>query len=282
MSDASYEPISLDRLRNAFRPISLMTSPVSSGLEDVPRTGPVLFVGNHTIYGMIDVPMLGLEIYEKTGRPVRGLADHLHFSIPGWRNALVSMGAVRGTRENCARLFEDGEQVLVFPGGGREVTRRKGEAYQLIWKERIGFARLAIEHGVPIVPFASVGVDDMFEILADANDLMDSPIGSLLERLGVTEKSWWFRGGEMIPPISWGSGPAGLPRLERQYFHFSAPIDVTRFAGRHEDRDACFELRKEVQIAIEHGVGTLLAKRDKDPERYLAQRMLRALAARLG
>ncbi|MCP5057893.1 MAG: acyltransferase family protein [bacterium] len=281
MSDASYEPIPLDHLKSALRPISLMTSPVSSGLEDVPRTGPVFFVGNHTIYGMIDVPMLGLEIYEHTGRPVRGLADHLHFSIPGWRNALVSLGAVRGTRENCARLFEKGEQVLVFPGGGREVTRRKGESYQLIWKERIGFARMAIQHGVPIVPFASVGVDDMFEILADANDVMDSPVGSLLERLGVTEKPW-FRGGEMIPPISWGSGPAGLPRLERQYFHFSAPVDVTRFEGRHEDRDACFELRKEVQTAIEVGVGRLLAKRDQDPERYLAQRMLRALAARLG
>ena len=86
----------------------------------------------------------------------------------------------------------------------------------------------------------------------------------------------------MIPPISWGSGPAGLPRLERQYFHFGTPIDVTRFEGRHEDRDACFELRKEVQGAIEHGVGMLLTKRDRDPERYLSQRMLRALAARLG
>lgn len=280
MSNASFEPISFDLLRDTFRPISLLTSPVSSGLEDVPRTGPVLFVGNHTIYGMIDIPMLGLEIYEHTNRPVRGLADHLHFSIPGWRDALVALGAVRGTRENCARLFEEGEQVLVFPGGGREVNRRKGESYQLIWKERIGFARMAIEHGVPIVPFASVGVDDMFEILADANDLMSSPVGALLERLGVTKQPW-FRGGEMIPPLSWGSGPAGLPRLERQYFHFSAPIDVTRYAGLHEDRDACFALREEVQLAIERGIGALLEQRDQDPERYLAQRLLRALAARL-
>jgi hypothetical protein len=37
--------------------------------------------------------------------------------------------------------------VLVFPGGGREVTKRKGEAHKVIWKERTGFARMAIEHG---------------------------------------------------------------------------------------------------------------------------------------
>jgi 1-acyl-sn-glycerol-3-phosphate acyltransferase len=280
MTDETFEPVSLERLQRIFRPLSLLVSPVSTGLERAPRTGPVLFVGNHTIYGGLDVPMLGLEIYEQTGRPVRGLADHVHYLIPGWRDLLSRIGGVRGTRENCVRLFEEGEQVIVFPGGGREVNRRKGEAYQLIWKERIGFARLAIEHGVPVVPFASVGVDDMFEILVDANDVMDSPVGALLRRMGIAERPW-FRGGEMIPSLSWGRGPAGLPRFERQYFHFGLPIDTKRFEGLHQDRAACLELRKEVQREIELGVGVLMAQRDRDPARYPVQRFLRGLAARL-
>ena len=50
--------------------------------------------------------------------------------------------------------------MLVFPGSGREVTKRKGEAYKVIWKERTGFARMAIEHGYPITPFASVGPEE--------------------------------------------------------------------------------------------------------------------------
>ncbi len=281
MAEAAHQPVPLESLRRALRPLSLLASPVSSGLERAPKAGPVLFVGNHTIYGMLDVPLLGLEIHERTGRPVRGLADHLHFSLPGWRDALVALGGVRGTRENCARLFREGEQVMVFPGGGREVVRRRGEAYQLIWKQRIGFARLAIQHGVPIVPFASVGVDDMFEILVDANDVMASPVGTLLERLGVTDEPW-FRGGELIPSLSRGKGIAGLPRAERMYFHFADPIDTSRFAGLHEDRDACFALRKEVQLAIEQGVGALMEKRDRDPEPYPVQRLLRGLASRLG
>jgi 1-acyl-sn-glycerol-3-phosphate acyltransferase len=279
---AAQLPASLEELHRALWLLELLMSPLSTGLEHAPKTGPVLYVGNHEIYGL-DVPMVCLEIYEKTGRPVRGLADHNHFAVPGWRDLLTRYGGVDGTRENCAALFEAGEQVLVFPGGGREVMKRKGEKYRLIWKHRIGFARLAIEHGVPIVPFASVGIEDMLEIVLDANDLLDSLLGRLLRRVGVTEQPW-FRGGEVVPPITRGVGlgPFPLPRPERLYLHFAPPIDTTRLAGRQDDRDACFALRKEVEAAIETGMGSLMQRREADPERHPIQRFLRGLAAWLG
>jgi 1-acyl-sn-glycerol-3-phosphate acyltransferase len=66
----------------------------------------VLLAGKHTIYGVLDIPMLALEVYEETGRVVRGLGDHNHFAVPVWRDLLTRLGAVRGTRENCGRLFE--------------------------------------------------------------------------------------------------------------------------------------------------------------------------------
>jgi 1-acyl-sn-glycerol-3-phosphate acyltransferase len=277
----AFEPSLIEELDHLLQPIKRLLSPVSLGIERVPREGAVLLTGNHTIYGLLDIPMLGLEIYEKTGRAVRGLADHNHFALPIWRDFLRRLGAVRGTRENCARLLQAGEAVLVFPGGGREVMKRKGEQYKLIWKERVGFARLAIEHGVPILPFASVGVEDMFEIVADADDLLRSPAGALLRALGITEKPW-FRHGEIIPPIARGRGLGPLPRLERQYFLFGAPIDTTRYAGRHEDAEACHALRKEVQTAVEQQIGMLLEVRAADPERYPIQRLLRRLSSRLG
>jgi 1-acyl-sn-glycerol-3-phosphate acyltransferase len=278
---AEFELERVEALSRLAAPLRRLLSPVSLGCERVPQEGAVLLTGNHTVYGLIDIPMLALELYEKTGRWVRGLGDHIHFDAPVWRDALSAMGAVRGTRENCARLFADDEAVIVFPGGGREVMKRKHEKYKLIWKERIGFARLAIQYGVPIVPFASVGVEDMFEIVADANDILNSRAGDLLRALGVTEQEW-FRHGEMIPPITRGKGPRGLPRLERQYFLFGEAIDTAPFAGLHEDREACFALRKQVQRAIEIQIGRLLEVRDADPERYPVQRLLRRLSARLG
>ncbi len=277
----AFDPSLIEELDRLMQPLKRLLSPVSLGTDRIPRKGAVLLVGNHTIYGLVDIPMLGLEIYEKTGRTVRGLGDHNHFALPIWRDALSRIGAVRGTRENCARLFEAGEAVLVFPGGGREVMKHKDEKYKLIWKERVGFARLAIQHGVPIVPFASVGVEDMFEVVADADDILRSPVGDLLRALGVTEQPW-FRHGDILPPIARGRGLGPLPRLERQYFLFGDPIDTRRYAGRHEDREACFALRSEVKQAVESQIDALLEVREVDPERYPIQRLLRRISSRLG
>jgi 1-acyl-sn-glycerol-3-phosphate acyltransferase len=279
--DLAYDPSLIEELDQLVQPIKRLLSPVSIGAEHIPREGAVLLTGNHTIFGMLDIPMLGLEIFEKTGRTVRGLGDHNHFALPVWRDVLARIGTVRGTRENCARLFEAGEAVLVFPGGGREVMKHKHEKYKLIWKERIGFARLAIEHQVPIVPFASVGVEDMFEIVIDADDILRSRAGDLLRALGVTRQPW-FRHGEIIPPIARGRGLGPLPRLERQYFLFGRPIDTTSYRGRHGDRDACLALRSEVQAVIESQIALLLELRKADAERYPVQRLLRAISSRLG
>lgn len=276
-----FDPKLIGDLNRVLQPVKRLLSPIVGGLEHVPRTGGVLLVGNHTLYGLLDIPLLGLAIYEETGRAVRGLADHNHFALPVWRDFLRRIGGVRGTRETCGGLLQAGEAVLVFPGGGREVFKRKGEKYRLIWKERVGFARMAIAHGAPIVPVASVGVEDMFEILVDANDVLASPVGALVRALGIMEQPW-FRRGEIIPPVARGTGPGGIPRLHRQYFLFGAPIDATRFAGRHDDPRACHELRDEVKTAVERGIAHLCDVRDADPERYPVQRLLRRLAERLG
>ncbi len=276
-----YEPLPMAELKRLLEPVRALLSPVAVGLEHLPREGAVLLAGNHTLYGLLDIPMLGLEVWEATGRMVRGLGDHNHFAIPLWSDFLRRLGAVRGTRDNCTRLLEAGEAVLVFPGGGREVFKHRGEKYRLIWKERVGFAHLAIRHQVPIVPFASVGVEDMFEIVSDAEDVLHSPLGRLIAALGVARQQW-FRGGDIIPPLARGTGPAGLPRPERQYFYFGEPIGTRRFAGLHDDRDVCFALREEVKRAIEGQIEQLREVQAADPERYPVQRLLRRLADRLG
>ena len=276
-----FDPGLLAELDRIGAPLKRLLSPVSIGVEHVPRQGPVLLAGNHTIYGLLDMPMFTLEFFEKTGRAARALGDDNHFALPVWRDLLWRMGTVRATRENCARLFEAGEAVLVFPGGGREVFKHKGEKYRLVWKERVGFARLAIEHGVPIVPFASVGVEDMFEVVVDADDVLASPLGALLRAVGVTEQAW-FRHGEILPPLVRGAGPAGLPRFERQYFLFAPPIRTERYAGRQDDPEVCLALRREVAEAVERGIAQLQVVQRGDPERYPVQRLLRWAASQLG
>jgi 1-acyl-sn-glycerol-3-phosphate acyltransferase len=247
-------------------PFQLLTSPVCYGLHHIPRGRPCLFVGNHTLFSL-DAPMLIAELYSKRGIVIRSLGDHVHFRIPLWRDLLTKFGVIDGTRENCATLMAAGESVLVFPGGAREVFKHKGEKYRLLWGERLGFARMAVRHGYPIVPFAAVGAEDAWDIVLDGDALVPEAARSLLDRLGVRT--------DAFVPLVRGIGPTPLPRPERLYFWFARPIETRRYDGRHTDGAACAAVRDRTKRAIEKGIAFLLAKRRRDPERELLPRLLK-------
>ncbi len=250
-------------------------APVFSGTEHIRADRPSLWVGNHTIYGLVDIPVFATEMHRAHDVFLRGLADRNHFMVPGWRNTMASLGAVVGTRENCAALMEQREHILVFPGGGREVMKRKGERYKLIWKNRTGFARMAIRYGYPILPFASVGVEDAFDIWIDADDVLASPIGQLLTRAGLTGNL--LRDGEAIPPLARGLGLTMLPRPERLYFGILPPIDTTSYAGREDDDRAVLELRDRVRDAIRDEIARLQEVRRNDHEAGFLRRLINRL-----
>jgi len=266
LSDAllHYRPSDLDQrmISTALAPWRALTEPRYYGLDRIPADGAVLLVGNHTVFGMLDMPLMLGEIHRVTGRFVRGMADHAHFAVPGWRDVLVRQGGVRGTRENCRALLAAGEAVLVYPGGGREVAKRKGEQYQLLWKQRMGFARLAIEAGCPIVPFGAVGAEESYDILLDAESPVLAPLRGLVERAGGR----W----ELIPPLVRGLGPTPLPRPERFYFAFGEPIDTQPWAEQGEPGVA--DLRDHVREAVQERITYLLAEREADPGRDLLAR----------
>src|SRR5690606_15872458 len=115
-----------------FRPpsdaeIQLLTGPSRAyfrprfrGLEHLSPGRPALLVGNHTLLGLLDAPLLVAEIYRARGIWLRALGDRIHFKLPGWSHMLRRYGVVVGSRESCAALMRQGHHVLVFPGGGRE------------------------------------------------------------------------------------------------------------------------------------------------------------------
>ena len=254
--------------RVLLEPWRLLTSPLFYGVERVPTDRPFLLVGNHTLMGVLDIPLMLLGLHERSGVIVRSLGDHVHFQVPLWRDLLVRFGTVDGTRENCERLMRAGESILVFPGGAREVFKHKGEQYHLIWKNRTGFAALAIAHGYPIVPFAAVGAEECYDILVDSDEMRHSPLGPVLE--------WLTPRADELPPVVAGIGP--LPRPQRFYFRFEAPVETQRWAGRADNQTACLEVRAEVARAIERGIKILQRARRRDPEATLAARLMRRLA----
>jgi 1-acyl-sn-glycerol-3-phosphate acyltransferase len=263
-------PVRPDDLRFAERlvaPFERLIDPVFVGSEHLPPRGPMLLVGNHTLGGLFDPPFLFLHLWRSRGVALRALGDHAHFQLPLWRDWVSRFGVVDGTRENCGALMAAGEAVLVYPGGAREVTKSEGEAYQLLWKERTGFARMAIEHGCPIVPFGAVGVEDALDIVFD---LRSSAFGRAAARAGLRD--------DLMMPVVKGVGPTPVPRPERLYFGFGRPLDPATFGHDPADDEAAWALREATRAAVAEQIDALRAQQAADPDRHLAPRVARRLA----
>ena len=261
------------RLDALMAPLRALFRPSFDGWANLPRERPLLFVGNHTLYGVIDSPHLLLEVYKREGLLLRGLGDHAHWAIPGWRELLSRFGAVDGTPEVCSAVFGAGGSVLVFPGGAREAFKKNDERYRLLWGERLGFARLAIEHRVTIVPFAAVGADEIFGETVDRDALMTGPLGGTLEALRIRP--------DLLMPLPRIWGPDGAPRPQRLYFRFCPPVATRQFGGVVSD-EAAVEVREQTRAAIEAGIGGLMRLREADPmadfSRYVGRQLGGGLA----
>ncbi|MGZ4286077.1 MAG: lysophospholipid acyltransferase family protein [Solirubrobacteraceae bacterium] len=255
---------SIDRLVTVAAPLLRISQPRIFGLGNVPADGSLL-VGNHTIYGFLDLPLMMAEIWKRRRLAIRGLGEHAHYAVPVWRDLLAVGGMVRGTRENVRALMRERQTVLVFPGGAREVNKQRGQEYQLLWRERIGFARLAIEYGYPVVPFAAVGAEEMLDVVVDQRTPIYRDFARIYEKLM----------GFPTPPIVRGVGLTPIPRPERLYFWFGEPIESARFGSRYDDTGAARALRDEVKQAVLSGIQLLRDERDQDPNRGLIARLRR-------
>ncbi|QNJ92662.1 acyltransferase family protein [Mycolicibacterium fluoranthenivorans] len=238
-----------------------LSRPYIDGTENLPRDGRFFLVGNHTQTGMGEAWLTCLAVRRAIGTRVRPLTERGMGSMPGpMGDVLAACGGVVGTPENATKLMQNNETLLVFPGGGREIGKFKGEEYQLKWQGRAGFARVAIANDYPIVPFGYVGGDDIYHSITPR----DSLLGRLTEKLGlaVTGKP------DMTTPLVRGIGPTLIPSPQRNYLRFGQPIDTTQPAGVSDD-EWVETVKKTTQTAVENILRELQDIRAEDPFRQL-------------
>jgi 1-acyl-sn-glycerol-3-phosphate acyltransferase len=130
------------------------------GLENIPDDGPVLLVGNHSGGTLIsDTFVFSAAFYDHFGpaRDFHQLAHDMVFRVPGVRELLSRWGTVPASPENMKRALDRGAALLVYPGGDHETYRPSWESTRIDFADRKGFARLALEHDVPVVPVVAIG-----------------------------------------------------------------------------------------------------------------------------
>jgi 1-acyl-sn-glycerol-3-phosphate acyltransferase len=230
----------------------LYFTPTFLGAEHIHASKPAMYVGNHTLYGVFDSPILIDYLYNHHKVAVVSIADHGHFYLPFWRTVFKKFGAVDGEKEYIRAAMRQGYSILVFPGGGREVLKRKGEAYQLIWKQRYGFLKLAQEFNYDIVPFAALGGDEIFELGFDANLIVESQWFQKLLKVPQLDKL--LRHGDVIPSLPKHMIPKRLPF----YFQFMPRQNLAHI----EDMQQLQDFRDQIQQQIYAGLDDLKQQRD--------------------
>ncbi|RZG46805.1 1-acyl-sn-glycerol-3-phosphate acyltransferase [Acinetobacter wuhouensis] len=233
--------------RYYFRPTFL-------GAENLNPQKPAMYVGNHTIYGVLDSPILIDYLFNEHKIAVVSLADHIHFHLPIWKEVVKRVGGVDGIQEYAKEAMRQGYSILVFPGGGREVIKRKGEAYQLIWKQRFGFLKLAQEFGYDIAPFVALGGDEVFELGFDANVILKQKwFNKLLSNKKIGS---FLRQGEVIPSIPTHIIPKRIPF----YFKFMPRLAIDQI----ETMEELIAFRDDLQLLIYTEIDILKQVRESD------------------
>src|SRR5215211_1925555 len=143
-------------------------------LHNIPAEGPVLLVGNHSGGTLIaDTFVFAQGFYDHFGplRRFHQLAHDLVFKVPGARASLSRYGTVPASPENMARALERDAALLVNPAADPETYRPSWESSKIDFAGRQGFARLAIELGVPIVPIVAIGGQETALFLGQGRDI---------------------------------------------------------------------------------------------------------------
>jgi 1-acyl-sn-glycerol-3-phosphate acyltransferase len=146
--------------------------PRVEGLEHIPRTGGVIFAGNHL--SVADELFLGSVV----PRHLAFWAKEEYFDgtgLKGWfnRSLMHGLGAIRVARrggrdaltafDGAIPVLKAGDAIALYPEGTRSPDGR-------LYRGRTGVARLSVAAGVPVVPVGMLGTDNV------------QPIGQLLPK----------------------------------------------------------------------------------------------------
>jgi 1-acyl-sn-glycerol-3-phosphate acyltransferase len=237
-------------LMAAFRPLyERYFRAEARGLGNIPDVGGALVVANHSGTVPVDSVMTQVAVldHHPAHRHMRMLAADLVFRLPVIAPAARKGGATLACSEDAERLLRAGELVGVYPEGFKGVGKPFSERYKLQRFGRGGFVSAALRTGVPIVPCAIVGAEEIYPLIGDVR-----PLARLfgLPYAPVTPLFPWF-------------GPLGLlPLPSKWIIEFGEPIPTEGLgAASAEDPMLVFNLTDQVRETIQQTLYKLLMQR---------------------
>lgn len=100
------------------------------------------------------------------GHKIYGGAADAVLRFPFYRQLLSALGLVPASEANLKQLLRGGNSVVLIPGGIAEMYVGKPDREVLVLSSRRGFARIAVEEGVKIIPVWHFGNSQLLRITA--------------------------------------------------------------------------------------------------------------------
>jgi 1-acyl-sn-glycerol-3-phosphate acyltransferase len=217
------------------------------GADNIPAEGGALVVSNHSGTIPVDGLMTITAIHERTGRHLRPLGADLVFRLPVVSTMARKSGATLACNEDAERMLSGGELVGVWPEGFKGIGKAYSDRYKLQRFGRGGFVSAALRTGVPIIPLAVVGAEEIYPLVGN--------IPTLARLLGVPYIP--------ITPFFPLLGPLGLVPLPSKWLlEFGEPIrtdDYDEIAS--DDPMLVFNVTDQVRETIQQTLYSLLMKR---------------------
>ena len=180
------------------------------GIENVPRSGPVILASNHLSF--VDSVFLPLVLDRRvvflaksdyfTGKGLKGWMTRRFFEASGQIPIDRSGGRASEASLNTAlRVLADGLALGIYPEGTRSPDG-------VMYRGRTGVARMILESGAPVIPVAMIDTEKVM------------PIG------------------------------VRIPKVMRLGVVFGEPLDFTRFAGLEGDRFVLRSITDEIMYEL--------------------------------
>src|SRR6266478_6208143 len=138
------------------------------GVDNIPRDGACIITPNHVTYAdpiWITIPMPRRIFYMAWDKPFRIPVLGLMMRMFGAFPVNLDVAADASAQREAIELLQKGRVLVMFPEGGRTRTGK-------LMPFKMGAFRLALAHGVPIVPVSIRGADEIW------------PVGRMLPRPG--------------------------------------------------------------------------------------------------
>lgn len=221
------------------------------GIEHLDGDRSVVAVGYHGRPIAWDLLILHEVLYRRHGRMHFGVFHEWFEHDPFARWLLRGLQWTTRDGPELEQAIRDRRHLILAPGGDREAMRPWKIHDQVDWGLRAGFIRLALRHGLDVVPIAAAGVDDTYVGLNDGYAW-----GRKL-RLPHRLPAWLAFG-----PL--GPYPMSPPFPAKIHQIIGPPVDLREFRERDlGDRDAMTAASLRVQQAVQDLLDRAEAKRQR-------------------